>query len=65
MKMSKNKPLKSFEIVYQGTWYFVEIFSTAKVEVYTENKEDIDEEQIKYLIKYLKVEGFFDDLTDK
>lgn len=65
MKMSKNKPLKSFEIVYQGTWYFVEIFSLEKVEVYTENKKDIDEEQIKYLVKYLKYEGFFDGLADK
>lgn len=65
MKMSKNKPLKSFEITYQGIWYFVEIYTITKVEVYTENREDIDEDQIKYLIKYLKVEGFFDDLADK
>lgn len=62
--MSK-KPIKSFEIVYQGTWYFVEIFNKSKIEVYTENKKEINEEQIKFLINYLRVEGFFDDLADK
>lgn len=63
--MSKNKPLKTIEITYQNIWYFVEIFSKSRIEVYTENKESINEDQIKYLIRYLKVEGFFDDLADK
>lgn len=65
MKMSKNKPVKSFEIVFQGIWYFVEIFTSKKVEVYTEHEKDVDEEKIKFLITYLKVEGFFDDVVDK
>ena len=64
MKMSKNKPIKSFEITYLGVWYFVEIFSPTKIEIYTESLDKIDEENIKYLISYLKTEGFFDDLTD-
>lgn len=65
MKMSKNKPIKSFEIVYLGMWYFVEIYSESRVEIFTENKKDIDEEKIQYLVKYLKVEGFLDGLADK
>lgn len=58
--MSKNKPIKSFEIVYLGVWYFVEIFTTTRIEIYTENQESIDETLIKYLVKYLKTEGFLD-----
>ena len=65
MKMSKNKPARSFEIVFLGTWYFVEIFSHKKIEVYTEKSEDTDEDKINQLINYLKLEGFFDDLIDK
>jgi len=65
MKMSKNKPIKSFEIVYLGVWYFVEIFNFHKIEIYTENKEDIEENYITSLINYIKEEGFLDSIIDK
>ena len=57
--MSKNKPVKAFEINYVGKWYYVEIFTPTKVEVYTEH-ENLKEDEIKHLIGYLKVEGFLD-----
>jgi len=66
--MSKNKstPLRAFEIIFFGKWYYVEIFSQTKIEVYTETEEDLDEEEIKILVKYLKIEGFLDaELTNK
>jgi hypothetical protein len=57
--MSKNKPVKAFEIIYLGKWYYVEIYTSTKVEVYTEH-ENLKEHEIKHLIGYLKVEGFLD-----
>lgn len=65
MSNSKSKPLKSFEIVYFKKWYFVEIFSETKIEIYTENEQDIDETQIRYLVKYLKEEGFIESAINK
>lgn len=58
MAKHKNKPLKAFEIVFFGRWYYVEIYSQTKIEVYTETEEDLKEEEIKVLVKYLKTEGF-------
>lgn len=59
MSKNKNKPIKSFEIVVLGEWYFVEIYSSTNIEVYTENS-DIQQENIQKLIKYLKTEGFLE-----
>lgn len=59
MSKNKNKPVKSFEITVLGEWYFVEIYSSTNIEVYTENSE-IQEENIQNLIKYLKTEGFLE-----
>ena len=58
MAKYKNKPLKAFEIIFFGRWYYVEIYSQTKIEVYTETEEDLKEEEIKVLVKYLKTEGF-------
>jgi hypothetical protein len=57
--MSKNKPIKAFEIHYLGRWYYIEIYTSTKVEVYTEH-ENLKEEEIKHLVSYLKVEGFLE-----
>lgn len=62
---NSKKPIKSFEITYLNKWYFVEIFSISKIEIYTENEADIDEFQIKYLVKYLKEEGFIESCLNK
>lgn len=60
--MSKNKgtPLKAFEIVFFSRWYYVEIYNEKKIEIFTESEEDLHEEEIKILVKYLKLEGFLD-----
>jgi hypothetical protein len=60
--MSKNKstPLKAFEIVFFSKWYYVEIYNEKKIEIFTESEEDLEEEEIKTLVKYLKIEGFLD-----
>lgn len=64
MAKHTNKPLKAFEIIFFGKWYYVEIYSQTKIEVYTESEEDLNEEEIKILVKYLKTEGFLsEDLT--
>lgn len=60
--MSKNKPIKSFDIMYLGTWYFIEIYSQNKIEVFLENKKNLDENKITFLLRYLKSEGFFEDI---
>jgi hypothetical protein len=60
--MAKNKtnPLKAFEIVFFSKWYYVEIYNEKKIEIYTESEEDLNEEEIKVLVKYIKTEGFLD-----
>lgn len=65
MKMFKNKPVKSFEIVYLGTWYYVEIFTENKIEIFTENKKTIDGKIISYLVHYISAEGFLDGIINK
>ena len=62
MSKNKNKPVKSFEIVFLGKWYFVEAYTQSKVEIYTETSKDIVEEEIKNLVNYLKLEGFLDEI---
>ena len=62
MSKHKNKPVKSFEIIFLGKWYFVEIYLQSKVEIYTETSKDIIAEEIQNLVNYLKLEGFLDNL---
>lgn len=62
---NSKKPIKSFEITFFKKWYFVEVFSETKIEIYTENEKNIDEDQIKHLVKYLKLEGFIESPSDK
>lgn len=58
MPKNNKKPIKAFEIIFLGLWYYVEIMSEKKVDVYTEVPEDADEEKIENLVHYLKNEGF-------
>lgn len=57
-KQNNEKPIKAFEIVFMGVWYYIEIMSEKKVEVYTETPKDTDSEKIENLIHYIKCEGF-------
>lgn len=60
MSKNKSKPLKAFEIIFFSKWYYVEIYSEKKIEIFTESEEDLKEEEIKLLVKYIKTEGFLD-----
>jgi|LauGreDrversion4_2_1035121.scaffolds.fasta_scaffold723020_2 hypothetical protein len=60
MSKNKNTPLRAFEIVFFSRWYYVEIYNEKKIEVFTESEEDLNEEEIKLLVKYIKTEGFLD-----
>lgn len=58
MSKHNEKPIKSFEITYLGDWYYVEIMSEKKVEVYTETPDNVVESKIENLVNYLRSEGF-------
>ena len=62
---NSKKPIKSFEITFFNKWYFVEVFSETKIEIYTENEKNVNEDQIRHLVKYLKLEGFIETGPDK
>jgi len=60
MSKHKNKPIKSFEIIFLSKWYFVEAYSITQIEIYTETKKNINQEEVLNLVNYLKTEGFLD-----
>lgn len=58
MSNQHNKPLKAFEMTFLGEWYYIEIVTDKKIEVYTESPEKADSERIDNLVRYLRAEGF-------